>query len=204
MPNRFAIVTGGYSAQGREYARLLATDGYDVLMCSNCDHDLADEIKPPEMPNIKCINVDLTADSGMEEFLGEVLKEKRLIDIAILNTGVSLGPDFIDDSYDEQLRVLSINFIAVIKVAQRIVPNIINSGSGQILLSSSLSAATPTAYESMYGPARTVLSYFGDCLKNMVKETNVNVTIMHPGSPPIELYSQVDRHIPAYIPNMES
>lgn len=203
MPKPFAIVTGGFSAQGREFARLLAKDGYDVLICSNCDQDLADENNLQKQPNIKSIDADLTTENGFQEFLGEVLKENRPIEIAILNTGVPLGPSFIDNSYDEQLRVLSVNFIAVIKVAQRIIPKIVNSGSGQILLSSSLSAATPTAYESMYGPSRTVLSYFGDYLRNMVKGTNVNVTILHPGLSPIELYSQAERYIPAYIPSME-
>jgi len=56
--------------------------------------------------------------------------------------------------------------------------------SGHILITSSLSALTPTPYESIYGPTRAFMFSFAEGLREELREYGVVVTALLPGARP--------------------
>ena len=68
-------------------------------------------------------------------------------------------------------------------------------GRGKLLLVSSLSATTPTPFESIYGPSKSFMTSFGHGLREELRGTGVDVTILHPGA------TATDFHIRAGMGN---
>lgn len=54
--------------------------------------------------------------------------------------------------------------------------------AGKILIAASLSALTPTPYESIYGPSRAFVLSFAEGLREEMKEYGVTVTALLPGA----------------------
>lgn len=183
MSNPYAIVTGGSSGLGYEFAKLLAADGYDLLIGGHSEKVVQSVEKLREFgTNVEGIQADLATEQGVEKFLQSAIQNKRPIDVAILNAGISLGGSFLDIPIEDHLRLLSINVISIIRLAHKIVPHMVNQGGGKILITSSLSATTPTPYESIYGPSKAFLSSFGHGLREELLGTGVQITLLHPGA----------------------
>lgn len=55
-------------------------------------------------------------------------------------------------------------------------------GRGKLLLVSSLSAITPTPFETIYGPSKSFMTSFGLGLREELRGTGVEVTILYPSA----------------------
>lgn len=183
MSNKFAIVTGGSSGIGFELSKLLAKDGYDILICgySNRVFDAVEELKKIDSTiKIDGVKADLSTDEGVTDFISKI--GNKSIDLAVLNAGRSLGGAFLDHSINTHLELLSLNITSILKVTHSILPNMIKNGSSKILLTSSLSATTPTPFEGIYGATKAFISSFGNGLREELIGTGVQLTILHPGA----------------------
>jgi short-subunit dehydrogenase len=66
--------------------------------------------------------------------------------------------------------------------AKQIVSAMVAAGSGHILFTSSLSATTPTPYETVYGLTRAFVYSFAQSLREELLRTGVTVTALLPGA----------------------
>ena len=69
-------------------------------------------------------------------------------------------------------------------MAKHVVRHMATQRSGHILITSSLSALTPTPYESIYGPTRAFMFSFAEGLREELREYGVVVTALLPGARP--------------------
>jgi uncharacterized protein len=76
------------------------------------------------------------------------------------------------------------------QTAKRIVPGMIAARSGRILFTSSLSATTPTPYETVYGPTRAFVYSFAQSLREELLGTGVTVTALLPGATDSEFHQR--------------
>ena len=53
--------------------------------------------------------------------------------------------------------------------------------SGRILFTSSIAATMPDPFEAVYGGTKAFLRWFGEALRNELKDTGVTVTVLMPG-----------------------
>lgn len=191
MTTPYAVITGGSSGLGREFAKLLVADGYDLLIGGHSKRvsEAVEELRKSGT-EVEGVQTDLATEEGTEKFLDAATANGRPIDIAILNAGISLGGEFLDIPLDEHLRLLSINVTSIVRLAYRMVPRMIEQGGGKILISSSLSATTPTPFESIYGPTKAFLSSFGHGLREELLGTGVQITILHPGATATEFHAR--------------
>ena len=102
--------------------------------------------------------------------------------MAILNAGIAIGGAFQDAPLEEHLRLISINIVSPVRLAYAVVPHMVANGGGRILLVGSLSATTPTPYETVYGPSKAFLTSFGHSVREELRGTAVQITILHPGA----------------------
>jgi len=176
-----ALVTGASAGIGLELARQLAGRGYDVLGVGASDriHQL-----PSKLPAVHVIPVavDLTTDEGVDDVWREIEATGRPLDVAALNAGASLGGAFLDTDLEAELRMIALNITSQVRLAKRVVRMMTERRQGRILITSSMSALTPTPYESIYGPTRAFLYSFAQGLREEMREHGVNVTALLPGA----------------------
>jgi len=114
----------------------------------------------------------------------------RPLAAAALNAGVGIGGAFIDTALEDELRMIAINATSQVHLAKRIVPGMVAARSGRILFTSSLSATTPTPYETVYGPTRAFVYSFAQSLREELLGTGVTVTALLPGATDSEFHQR--------------
>jgi uncharacterized protein len=114
----------------------------------------------------------------------------RPLAAAALNAGVGIGGAFIGTALEDELRMIAINATSQVHLAKRIVAAMVAAGSGRILFTSSLSATTPTPYETVYGPTRAFVYSFAQSLREELLGTGVTVTALLPGATDTEFHQR--------------
>lgn len=114
----------------------------------------------------------------------------RPLAAAALNAGIGIGGAFIDTALEDELRMIAINATSQVHLAKRIVTAMVAARSGRILFTSSLSATTPTPYETVYGPTRAFVYSFAESLREELLGTGVTVTALLPGATDSEFHQR--------------
>ena len=87
----WALVTGGSSGMGLEYARQLAEIGCNLLLVSNQEEELqkaAEELKQGKSIQVKAYYQNLATETAADELLAYCQSENLQIDILINNAGM--------------------------------------------------------------------------------------------------------------------
>lgn len=179
--NPLALVTGASAGIGLEIARQLADRGHDIIGVGSSERILE---LPEKLPSVQVtpVQADLASAEGIEQLWAQVAATGRELDVAVLNAGKSLGGAFLDTDLDDELHMLELNVTGQVCLAKHVVRAMAAQGRGRILVTSSLSALTPTPYESIYGPTRAFMLSFAQGLREEMAEHGVSVTALLPGA----------------------
>ncbi|MDO5645502.1 MAG: SDR family NAD(P)-dependent oxidoreductase [Dermabacter sp.] len=176
-----ALITGASAGIGFRIAEQLATRGYDIVGVGASEKILD---LPNRLPDVEVMpmRADLTDRKHVDDLWQQFEQLGRPLDIAVLNAGKSLGGAFIDTDIDDELRMLALNVTGQVILAKHIARAMAVQKSGRILVTTSLSATTPTPYESIYGPTRAFMYSFAQGLREEMREHGVSVTALLPGA----------------------
>lgn len=186
---KLAVVTGASSGIGFHLAKELAARGYDIVGVGSSDriHTL-----PERLPDVEVVPVavDLSTTEGVDQLWQRIDDLGRPLDVAALNAGVSLGGAFLDTPLEAELTMIGLNITSQVLLAKRVVPAMTKRRQGRILITSSLSALTPTPYESIYGPTRAFMYSFAQGLREELRAYGVTVTALLPGATATEFHDR--------------
>ncbi|MGL5849328.1 MAG: SDR family NAD(P)-dependent oxidoreductase [Phycicoccus sp.] len=176
-----ALVTGASGGIGFEITRQLARRGYDIV---GVGASARIDSLPERLPGVEVlpVAVDLSADDGVDRLWEQVESLGRPLEVAALNAGVTLGGSFVDTPIEAELGMIDLNVTSQVVLAKRVVAAMTKRRQGRILITSSLSATTPTPYESIYGPTRAFMYSFAQGLREELREYGVTVTALLPGA----------------------
>ena len=152
MTRPLALVTGGSAGIGLELARLLAKDGHDLVVTGASDRvaSAAEELRQLGGEVIP-VRSALSAEEGTAAVLDAVAAAGRPLDVAVLNAGIAVGGAFVDIPLERHLQLIALDVLSPVRMAHRLIPEMVADGGGKVLLVSSLSATTPTPYEEAEG-----------------------------------------------------
>lgn len=185
-----ALVTGGSSGIGFELAKEFARNGFDVAISGSSERvfDSAEQLRTlgaEAYPH----RADAGTYEGVESFWTFVAGLHRPVDSAALNVGVGLGGAFVDNTLEDEVRVLAININGTVHMAKRVVQHMVPHGHGRILIVSSISATTPTPFETVYGPSKAFGFAFAESLREELRGSGVTVTALLPGATDSEFHA---------------
>lgn len=178
---RLALVTGASAGIGFELASQLADRGYDIVGVGASERI---EGLGARLPGVEVfpVRADLGSADGVEQVWARVTEVGRRLDVAALNAGRSLGGAFLDTDLDDELAMIALNITSQVALAKHVVTKMAQQRAGRVLITSSLSALTPTPYESIYGPTRAFMLSFAQGLREEMKGHGVTVTALLPGA----------------------
>jgi len=177
-----AVVTGASSGIGFELARQFAEHGFDLIVVAEDEGIVgaADELRDLRV-EVEPIQADLTRAADVERVWERVRARGRPLAAIAINAGVGVGGPFVDNDLGEELRVIELNVVSVVRLAKYAVRDMVSRGSGRILFTSPIAAELPAPFLAVYGASKSFVQSFAEALHHELKDTGVTVTSLQPG-----------------------
>jgi uncharacterized protein len=189
---KFGVVTGGTSGIGLELAKQFLANGFDVLIAgdrkvANAKGELGLDA---DGGTVYALGVDLGTADGCRQLVAEIERIGRPIDAIAINAGVGVSGRFVETNLDEELAMIDLNCVAVVRIAKSILPGMIARGEGRILITSSVAGTMPAPYLAVYGATKAFDLSFAEALRYELRDTGVTVTALQPGATDTDFFER--------------
>jgi len=191
MNGKYAIVTGASSGIGRELAIIAARDGYDLLLAADTAGlaDVADICRDAGA-TVETLEVDLATQDGVDQLC--IATQGRAVDALFANAGHGLGRAFLDQDFDEVRHVIDTNITGTTYLIQQVARDMVELGSGRILITGSIAGYMPGAFQAVYNGTKAFIDSFSFALRNELEDTGVTVTCLMPGATETAFFERAD------------
>jgi len=184
-----AVVTGASSGIGLELAKVLADNGFDLVLAAEDDLEPAAADLRRRGTTVDPVRADLATHEGVEALVTRVGTTSP-IDVLAVNAGVGVGGPFLERALEEHLSLIALNVTGAVHLTHRLLPAMAARGEGRVLFTSSIAGTMPAPYESTYGASKAFLSSFGLALRNELADSGVTVTVVMPGPTDTEFFER--------------
>ena len=192
--DRVAIVTGGGTGLGREYALLLAARGARVVVndlggsvggdgegSAAPAEAVAQEIRAAGGQAIA--NRDSVADpKGAARMVEAALREWGRLDILVNNAGILRESPLDEMALDAIEKVIAVHLMGTLYCTRAALPAMRKSGYGRIVLTSSGSGLMGLKGQSVYGAAKTGMIGLMNCMRFDLEGSGVLVNTVAPSA----------------------
>jgi short-subunit dehydrogenase len=191
MNAKYGIVTGASTGIGRELAIIAARDGYDLLLAADTAGltEVADLCRVAGA-EVDTLEVDLATQDGVDQLY--TATQGRAVDALFANAGHGLGRAFLDQDFDEVRHVVDTNITGTIYLIQLIARDMVELGSGRILVTGSVAGYMPGSFQAVYSGTKAFIDSFSLALRNELKDTGVSVTCLMPGATDTAFFARAD------------
>lgn len=187
-----ALVTGASRGIGRCYAIRLARLGYNVLMVSSTEAELADAAKEVQSVNpdiwVRHLTKDLATTTAGNELFAWTEAEGIKVDILINNAGIFSFCDILNTPEERIERIIYLHSLTATKTSRLYAADMIKRGGGRILNMSSYSIWMPYPGLSLYSASKAYLKSFTVAFAKELKGTGVTATAICPAGIATDLY----------------
>ena len=183
MPDT-ALITGASSGIGREFARLHAARGGDVIITARREAELQalkEEIEAAHGVTVHIIALDLGAEGGANALWDRVTELGIPVDILINNAGFGGQGAFIQRDLAQDLAMIDLNVKALVTLTHHAARAMADRGRGRILQVSSTAAYIPGPLQATYYATKAFVSSFSMALDQEMRAKGVTCTALEPG-----------------------
>lgn len=177
---KVAAITGAASGIGRASAEALLAGGARVVLVDRDAAGLA-AMQAEHGDAVIPLQLDLLDAAQCRTLVPQVLARAGRLDILHANAGLYIGGDLVDADTDAIDRMLQLNVAVVMKNVRDALPHMIERGSGDILVTSSLAAHYPTPWEPVYASSKWAIDCFVQTTRRQVFKHGLRVGSISPG-----------------------
>ena len=191
MKGLVAIVTGSSRGLGRAIAMEYAREGARVVVCARPQ-------SPAPLPgtidatsqnirdlggDVLAVPCDVSDEEQVKSMVGQVLDRYGQIDVLVNNAGLMiLGESFLDIDTARWDQLMAVNLRGPCLTCRHMLPVMIQQRRGSIINIGSPAGSSPRIVGTAYCTSKAALHMFSQCLAEDVREYNVAVNILNPGS----------------------
>ena len=193
---KWALITGASVGIGDCFARLLASEGYNLVINARSRDKLEERAEFLR----KTFNIEvevLAADLATECEKVESYISSHEIEVLINNAGFGLNQSYISSPIDEEQRVLDVLVRAPMRLMHAVLPQMRKRNSGVVINVSSTAAFIAGGH---YSAAKSYLTVMSESLHTQMLPTNVKVSSLNPGFVRTEFHQRAGMKMGA-IPN---
>lgn len=179
--NKLAVVTGASNGIGFELCRILAKDGYDLVICARSAdklEELRNELTALDNVSVTVAALDLTEESSAEKLFGMT---PRTPDVLINNAGFGDYGAFVKCDWKKQESMIKLNILALSHLTHLYLPGMVKNGYGRILNVASVAGFEPGPLMSVYYASKAFVLSFSEALSVELKGLGIRVTALCPG-----------------------
>ena len=185
VSNKNIIVTGAGNGIGRELTLQLLRKNANV---AGVDININALNETQKIANVdayrfKGFEVDITDIIQVEALPNKVINHFGTIDGIINNAGIIQKFIKVNDlSIEDIYRVMNVNFYGTVHCTKTLLPLLLERPEAHIVNMSSIGGFIPFPKQTIYGATKAAIKMFTEGLYAELKDTNVRVTVVHPGA----------------------
>lgn len=183
--NKYALVTGGTSGIGYELAKLLAKDGYNIVLVARGEEGLenaANEFRTTYNVEVVTISKDLFYPGNAFELVDEIKEKGIQIDILVNDAGQGLYGEFKDTDIQRELDIVNLNISTLLVLTKSFLQDMVSRGEGRILNLASIAGKLPGPWQAVYHGTKAFVHSFTEAIRSELKDSGVTITSLLPGA----------------------
>ncbi|MBN2168948.1 MAG: SDR family oxidoreductase [Actinobacteria bacterium] len=179
-----ALVTGASEGIGREFAKILAAEGHDLVIVARNEarlNELREELSKKHGVSVKVIPKDLSKINSVDELWEEIQREGIKVSVLINNAGYMLHGDFVEIDIEDQMDMVQVCVNALTRLMNYCLKDMVRAKNGKILNVSSIAGFVPCATNALYGASKSYVFMMSEAIAEEVAKNKVTVTALCPG-----------------------
>lgn len=181
LSGKVAAVTGAASGIGLASVKSMLAAGAKVVLVDQDEaalKRLCDELGESAIPLV----IDLLSPESCNGLLASALKMADQLDILHVNAGSYIGGDLVEISDSAAIdRMLNLNVNAVIKNVHNVIPHMIERGTGDIIVTSSVAGHSAIPWEPVYSASKWAMTSFVQTMRRQLNKHGIRVGSVSPG-----------------------
>jgi len=186
------LITGASSGIGTVYAERFARRGHDLVLVARDTarlDALAVRLRHDTGVAIDVLPADLTLRSDLATVEAR-LREDARIGILINNAGIAQSGGFTEQSADSIEQLITLNTLALTRLAAAVAPRLANAGEGAIINIGSVVGLAPEFGMSVYGATKAFVLFLSQGLSLELTPKGVYVQAVLPAATRTEIWER--------------
>jgi ribitol 2-dehydrogenase len=180
LSGKVAAVTGAASGIGLACVKAMLGAGVRVVLVDRAEDRLRD-LCAELGPNAMAVTVDLLDPASVGTMMPAILGKAGQLDIFHANAGSYVGGDVYGGDPDAWDRMLNLNINSVFRTIHAVLPHMVERGTGDIIVTSSVAGFVPVVAEPVYTASKHAVQAFVHTLRRQVMKHGIRVGEVAPG-----------------------
>jgi short-subunit dehydrogenase len=180
---KIVFITGASSGIGRSLAIELGQRGATLGLLARRAETLREIVREVEAAGGRALALPADVkDAIAVRAAADQLREKfGRVDVLVANAGIAGTTDARDLHPEEVANVISVNVLGAVNSVTAVLPEMAVRKRGQLVVISSLAAYRGLPKSAAYCASKAAVSAFFESLRVDLRESGVDVSIIHPG-----------------------
>ncbi|MGL4651422.1 MAG: SDR family oxidoreductase [Caldilineaceae bacterium] len=187
MQDKVVIITGASSGIGAATARLLAPLGAKLVLTAR-SVDKLEALAAELGTSTLVVPGDVTAAADVHRVVSGTLERFGRVDVLMANAGIYIPGNFHEGDPDAFAQLLDVNINGVLRFAHAVLPHMLAQGSGDVLVTSSISGHIDIHWEPVYSGSKHAIQAWCHGVRRQVMGKGVRVMSLAPGMVANELW----------------
>ena len=174
---KIAIVTGASNGMGREFARILDTQGLEEIWAVGLEEDNLKQLQAELSTPIRIFAVDLT-NGGLEEIIEKMQAEQPDVRWLVNAAGFGKFGRYDEIPVSESTNMVRLNCECLVSLTEHALP-FMHEGA-KIAQFSSVAAFQPTPFQNVYAATKAFVHSYARALNVELKPRKILVTAVCP------------------------
>jgi ribitol 2-dehydrogenase len=178
LVDKSILVTGASSGIGKATAKLLAANGARLIVAARSFDKLQSLAQEIDAFPVAC---DVTSLDSVKKMVEAAVRHNGKIDALFANAGLYLSGDVAEGSPADWSQLIDVNVKGVMNSVHAVLPAMLAQGSGDILVSSSISGHQAIHWEPVYSASKHAVQSFVHGLRRQLLLKGIRVGAVAPG-----------------------
>jgi ribitol 2-dehydrogenase len=180
LEGKVVIVTGASSGIGKASAQALAKCGAKLTLAARSTHKL-EELQAVIGAAALVVPTDVTNANDVSQMVEKTLEHFGQIDVLFANAGIYVPGQVSEGNPDDWAQLMDTNVNGVLRSVRAVLPHMLERGTGDILVTSSISGHETIHWEPVYSASKHAIQAFVHALRRQVAAKGVRVGSIAPG-----------------------